>query len=302
MKAVEVKGLSKSYGKIKAVKNVSFEIEPREIFVMVGPNGAGKTTTIESMEGLREFDQGQIKIFGSPPNTQRTRSVIGVQLQETSFQPRIKVREILNLFCSFYENSYSLAEISDKFHLDELLDKPFRSLSGGQKQRVNFAIAVLNKPKILFLDEPTSGLDPQSKVSMWDLIREMRQDGKTIFFTTHYMEEAEMLADRVAIIDYGRIVAIDTPERLIKMHGGPARISFDMEQVEKISEIKHMQGVISVEQNGKTIKMQVEDEWGVVKEIVRFAESENLKITNLQTARSKLEDVFLALTGREMRE
>lgn len=243
MEAVEIKGLVKHYGDIRAVDDITFDVKENEIFALVGPNGAGKTTTIEIIEDLRKADRGMVKVFGLVPSDKKTKERMGVQLQTTSFQPKIKVKEVLELFHSFYGDEIELEKISKMFFLDELLNKHIKDLSGGQKQRVNIALALINDPKILFLDEPTTGLDPQARRIMWEIIENIRKEGKTIFLTTHYMEEAEKLSDRVAIIDHGKIIAMDTPNNLIKSIESEAIISFSIDKKIGISKLQDITGV-----------------------------------------------------------
>jgi len=217
--ALKCEHVVKRYGDLVAVNDVSFEIAPGEIFGLVGPNGAGKTTLIEMIESLRKADSGSIRVLGLDPQAQSVelRERIGVQLQSTSIQPNLKVREALGLFASLYRKSLSHPEeLLETLSLADKANSRFRKLSGGQKQRVAIALALVNDPEILFFDEITTGLDPQARRAMWNLLREFHGRGKTVFLTTHYMEEAEALCDRVAVIDHGRIIALDTPANLVR--------------------------------------------------------------------------------------
>ncbi|MBN1937716.1 MAG: ABC transporter ATP-binding protein, partial [Anaerolineae bacterium] len=216
---VQVKGLRKTYGTTVAAKDVSFEVRAGEIFGMVGPNGAGKTTTIECLEGLRRPDQGTIRVLGVDPQREShiLRERTGIQLQQSNLPDRMKVWEALDLYASFYPKVADWKELLAQLGLEEKRNAPFAKLSGGQKQRLFIALALLPDPQLVFLDELTTGLDPQARHAIWDLVRDVRARGKTVFLTTHFMEEAERLCDRVAVLDHGRIVALDTPAALI--HG-----------------------------------------------------------------------------------
>ncbi|MBF8282168.1 MAG: ABC transporter, partial [Anaerolineales bacterium] len=221
MPAIEVQDLKKYYGATKAVDGISFTVEQGEIFGMLGPNGAGKTTTTETVEGLRVADSGEVRVLGLDVKRepQKVKSRIGVQLQTTALYPRLTVREVLDLFSTFFpgekRSTDTLIEMVNLREKEKTLSK---DLSGGQRQRLSVALALINKPDIVFLDEPTTGLDPQARRSMWETITEIRQSGATVFMTTHYMEEAQTLCDRVAVVDIGKIIALDTPNALINQH------------------------------------------------------------------------------------
>src|SRR5271154_4922307 len=219
-KVIQVSGIRKTYGKTVAVSEVSFEVSEGEIFGLIGPNGAGKTTTMECVEGVRRPDRGEISILGLNPfrDVYQLQNRIGVQLQQAQLQKRIKVWEAVDLWASLYSNPVDGDRLLEQLGLASKRDAWFMTLSGGQKQRLFIALALINDPEVVFLDELTTGLDPQSRRAIWDLVRGIRERGKTVFLTTHLMEEAERLCDRVAIIERGRIVDIDTPERLIDRH------------------------------------------------------------------------------------
>jgi len=214
---IEVKELTKSYDKLKAVKGISFEVKKGEIFGILGPNGAGKTTTLEMIEGLRPIDSGEVRIANldvrEDPN--KVKSIIGVQLQSSSFFDYLKLTELLEFFGSLYQRKVDAMEILKEVELIDKAKSQVKTLSGGQKQRFSIASALVNEPKVLFLDEPTTGLDPQARHHLWGLIRQIRDAGKTVVITTHYMDEAEVLCDRVAIMDAGKIVKLDTPDNLV---------------------------------------------------------------------------------------
>lgn len=303
--AITVQALRKNYGDLCAVDDISFQVYEGEIFGMVGPNGAGKTTTIECLEGLRRPDGGEVRVLGLDPQRdgRALRQIIGVQLQECALPDRLRVREALSLFASFYENPLQPQTLLEELGLADKARTPFAKLSGGQKQRLLIALALVGNPRIVFLDELTTGLDPQARRSMWDLVREIRERGKTVFLTTHYMEEAERLCDRVLIIDHGRIVALDTPENLIRSLGAESRVVFTCEETtDKVLEALRAQaGVTRVERSGERVIVYGRGE-GLVVAVVNTLSAAGLPFRDLRTEQPNLEDVFLALTGREMRE
>ncbi len=301
--AIEVIDLHKSYGPVRAVDGVSFTVEEGEIFGMVGPNGAGKTTTIECVEGLRRPDRGTIRVLGLDPQRDgyELRRRIGVQLQEAALHPRLKVREALDLFGSFYPRRVDGSVLLEQLGLAEKRNAPFEKLSGGQKQRLFIALALVNDPDLVFLDELTTGLDPQARRAMWELVRGIRDRGKTVFLTTHYMEEAERLCDRVAIVDHGRIVALDTPENLIRSLGAEHRVVFSADERWDAGLLRQTPGVTRVERIGERVVVYGRGE-GLVNGVVGLLERAGVPFRDLRTEQPSLEDVFLALTGREMRE
>jgi ABC-2 type transport system ATP-binding protein len=299
---IEVTDLVKQYSDVRAVDNISFSIQPGEVFGMLGPNGAGKTTTIECIEGLRKPDQGQIRVMGMDPREDgyRLREQIGIQFQSAALPDRIKVWEALDLFASFYKRSVDSEELLTKMGLEEKRNAYIAKLSGGQKQRVFIALAMINDPQILFLDELTTGLDPQSRRMMWDQVQEIQTQGKTIFLTTHFMEEAERLCDRVAIVDHGKIVALDTPQRLVDGLGEENRVVFetpgDLGQVI----LKKLSGFGRVERIGDRVVVYGKKA-GLVGRVVNALESSKTPFENIHSEQPTLEDVFLKLTGREIR-
>lgn len=301
--SIIVKNLRKNYGEVRAVADVSFEVQAGEIFGMVGPNGAGKTTTIECIEGLRRPDAGEIRVLGVDPqaagNTLRQR--IGVQLQESALSPRLRVEEVLDLFASFYNRTVSVSTLQERLGLETKHRAFVGQLSGGQRQRLFIALALLNDPDLIFLDELTTGLDPQARHAMWDLVREMREQGKTIFLTTHFMEEAEYLCDRVAIMDHGQLIALDTPERLIESLEAERCILFTFDGGFLPASLQDLAVVIRLERNQEHVVVYGRGEY-FVSEVVRVLEREGVRFRNLHTAQPTLEDVFLALTGRELRD
>ena len=301
--AISVDNLRKVYGPAVAVDDISFEIHEEEIFGMVGPNGAGKTTTIECIEGLRRPDEGSVQVLGLHPQRDgyELRERIGVQLQEAALPDRIKVWEAMDLFASFYSRQVDWHPLLEQLGLDEKRNAPFAKLSGGQKQRLFIALALVNDPELVFLDELTTGLDPQARRAMWDLVRSIRERGKTVFLTTHYMEEAERLCDRVAIIDHGRIVAQDTPENLIHSLGAENRVVFSVDDRFDEEPLRAAPGVTRVERIGERVVVYGQGD-GLVGGVVNALEAGSVRFRDLRTEQPSLEDVFLALTGREMRE
>ena len=300
---IEVGNLRKTYGSVIAVDDVSFEVNEGEIFGMVGPNGAGKTTTIECIEGLRRPDDGSVKLLGMDPSEKRRAIAnhIGVQLQESALPPRLRVVEALELFASFYERRADAEELLDILGLTEKRSSAFGKLSGGQKQRLFIALALINRPKIVFFDELTTGLDPQARRSMWDLVRQIREQGCTVFLTTHFMEEAERLCDRVLIIDQGQIVALDTPEAMIRSLGAENRLVFTIPENQAVPPLTDLPQVQRVEQFGERVVVYGHGE-RFASSVVYALEDAGVDFLDLRTEQSNLEDVFLSLTGQEMRE
>jgi ABC-2 type transport system ATP-binding protein len=300
---VQVEHLRKVYGSTVAVDDVSFEVYQGEIFGMVGPNGAGKTTTVECIEGLRQPDGGHIRVLGLDPHHDgyALRARIGIQLQESVLQDRMKVWEALDLFASFYPRSVDWEPLLEQLGLAEKRNTPFAKLSGGQKQRLFIALALVHDPEIVFLDELTTGLDPQARRAMWYLVRQIRGRGKTVFLTTHFMEEAERLCDRVAIMDRGRIIALDTPENLIRMLGVENRVVFTVDGAFELERLSKLSDVTRVETIGERVIVYGRGD-GLVGEVVNALTTSGTRFRDLRTEQPNLEDVFLALTGREMRD
>ncbi|MFN2109451.1 MAG: ABC transporter ATP-binding protein [Anaerolineae bacterium] len=300
---IEVNELYKTYGSVKAVDGISFAVLEGEIFGMVGPNGAGKTTTIECIEGLRLPDTGTVKVLGMNPGTERQiiAKQIGVQLQESALPPRLRVGEALTLFSAFYKNHADAKQLLDTLGLTEKQSAAFNKLSGGQKQRLFIALALINNPKVVFFDELTTGLDPQARRSMWDLVRRIRDQGCTVFLTTHFMEEAERLCDRVLIIDRGQIVALDTPEALIRSLGAENRLVFTLPENQTAPSLLDLPQVQRVEQSGERMIVYGHGE-RFAGSVIDALEDAGVQFLDLRTEQPNLEDVFLTLTGREMRE
>ncbi len=300
---VTVTGIRKTYGRTVAVDDVSFEVLEGEIFGLIGPNGAGKTTTMECVEGLRPPDRGTISVLGLNPRRDRyaLQNRIGVQLQEAQLQKRIKVREAVGLWASLYKNPLDGDRLLEQLGLSEKRGAWFMSLSGGQKQRLFIALALINDPELVFLDELTTGLDPQARRAIWELVRGIRDRGKTVFLTTHLMEEAERLCDRVAIIDHGRIVDVDTPERLVRRHCPDRTLIVATDDELAQERFAAIPGVQSVNRQGQwfTIRGRGDD---LITEVIHCLAEHRMRVLDLRTELPTLEDVFLQLTGHSIRD
>ena len=306
---VQVKKLRKTYGETVAVDEVSFDVQEGEIFGMVGPNGAGKTTTIECIEGLRKPDRGTVRVLDLDPVRQerQLRPLLGVQLQQANLPEHLQVWEALDLYASFYPRTLDLQELIEGLGLTEKRDTAFRKLSGGQKQRLFIALALLNNPQLIFLDELTAGLDPQARHAIWDLVRDVRKRGKTVFLTTHFMEEAERLCDRVAIMDHGRIVALDTPTNLIEGLDLEERVVFSVDGDHPPEKLANLPRVTRVETMGDKVVVyghtdRTNGHTPLVTDVINDLTAEGIRFSDLRTEQPNLEDVFLTLTGRQMRE
>ena len=299
---VKIENLFKSYGKIKAADDISFEVFKGEIFGLVGPNGAGKTTTIECIEGLRKSDSGNLKVMGLNPltNGRVLRDSIGIQLQESELPGRIKVWEAIDLFSSFYSKTAKHDSLLKDLGLDGKKGAYFSRLSGGQKQRLFIALSLINDPELVFLDELTTGLDPQARRATWELITTINKKGKTIFLTTHYMEEAERLCDRVAIMDHGKIIALDTPQNLIRSIKIENKLIFSVAGDFQLDILNDTKSIKKCEKLRDKIIVYGQDN-KMVRDTVNFLVKNNIDFYDLKTEQATLEDVFLTLTGKEIR-
>jgi ABC-2 type transport system ATP-binding protein len=301
---IQVSKVRKTYGPTVAVDEVSFDVNDGEIFGLIGPNGAGKTTTMECIEGVRTPDKGTISVLGLDPfrNAYKLQDRIGVQLQQAQLQKRVKVWEAVDLWASLYQKKSMDGErLLEQLGLADKRDAWFMNLSGGQKQRLFIALALINDPEVVFLDELTTGLDPQARRAIWDLVRGIRERGKTVFLTTHLMEEAEKLCDRVAIIEHGRIIDIDTPERLVERHCSERTVILATDDPAAEAVLRRMPRAEELSSNGKrfTIRGRGED---FVTEVIQCISENRIRVTDLRTVLPNLEDVFLKLTGRSIRD
>jgi ABC-2 type transport system ATP-binding protein len=304
MCVVTVENLYKHYADIKAVDGISFEVHQGEIFGFLGPNGAGKTTTIEIIEGYKVADGGRATVLGLDPRRDRyaVRERIGIMLQETALYPDLKVGELLRLFASYYHNPVDTNALLEMIGLEEKRGAFIRELSGGQRQRVVFVLALINDPALLFLDEPTAGLDPQSRRAIWEWISLARGRGKTVFLTTHYIEEAEGLCDRVAIIDHGRIIALDTPKRLMADTAVEQRIEFVIEGSLAVGRLEALPDVIRALDDGRgEFTLYAREAQKALKSLINLAETNGFRLRGLKVEGATLEDVFIELTGRRIR-
>jgi len=302
--AIQVTSLRKSYGRHLAVDDVSLDVAPGEIFGLVGPNGAGKTTTMECVEGFRVPDAGTITVLGLDPlrDVYALQERIGVQLQQAQLQKRIKVWEAVHLWASLYrEQPRDADELLDQLGLSEKRDAWFMTLSGGQKQRLFIALALINDPEVVFLDELTTGLDPQARRAIWDLVRDIRAKGRTVFLTTHLMEEAERLCDRVAIIARGRLVDVGPPAALIDRHC-PERsvvlVTEDLRAAESLNRVPHL---ISLARQDSRFTLHGAGE-EFVSDVIACLSEQRIRVTDFRTVLPSLEDVFLKLTGHSIRD
>jgi ABC-2 type transport system ATP-binding protein len=300
--AIEVSHLRKTYGPLVAVDDVSFSVAEDEVFGILGPNGAGKTTTVECMIGLRNHDAGLIRVMGLDPHRdgEDLHAIVGVQLQTSALPAKLKVGEILDLFHSFYQHPADLEEIMGTLELTEKKNDYYQSLSGGLKQRVSIALALIGNPKVAVLDEMTTGLDPQARRDTWQLIEHVRDRGVTIILVTHYMDEAERLCDRVAMMDHGRTVAIDTPEGLADRAGVAKRVRFVPSAPFDDRLLTDLPGVRSVEHDGEHVIVTGSGELANV--VILTLARAGVTAADLHLDSANLEDAFVQMTGRHIHE
>lgn len=303
---IEVEHLVKHYGSIKAVDDISFQVGRGEMFGMLGPNGAGKTTTVEIIEGLRSADSGHVSVMGLDISKVpgKIKQKIGIQLQAPSLLPLLKVEELLDTFAGFYQHHLPVDDVLELLALQESRKVLVKNLSGGQQQRLSVAMALVNDPEIAFLDEPTTGLDPQARRGLWSVIEDMRGKGKTVFLTTHYMEEAERLCDRVAIMDHGKIIALGTPGELIKSYFEEKAIQFEIESPLPEAVLRDFPGTTQIAIDASEVVIYSNNIPATMSALLKFAESGGLtgQLKDLHVREATLEDVFLKLTGRKIRE
>ncbi len=302
--AISCRGLRKRYPDVVAVDGLDLEVRRGECFGLLGPNGAGKTTTIEIIEGLTQANEGEVEVLGRrwSDHPQEIRERIGVSLQETKLSDKLTVRETLVLFRSLYESGRDVDEIIRQLSLDEKRNARVEKLSGGQKQRLAVACALVGDPEILFLDEPTTGLDPQSRLQLWDQITRFRAQGRTVLLTTHYMDEAERLCDRIAIVDHGKRIALGTPSELIALLEAQEVIEFAADPMPDEPLLQAVAGVRGVHRRGGSLALHVDSLTESVPALLAQLERSRARLAALSTHRATLEDVFVALTGRELRE
>src|SRR6202167_1834374 len=300
---IKVRGIRKAYGATVAVSDVSFEVNEGEIFGLIGPNGAGKTTTMECVEGVRRPDRGAISILGLDPfrDVYQLQNRIGVQLQQAQLQKRIKVWEAVDLWASLYSKAVDGDGLLEQLGLANKRSAWFMTLSGGQKQRLFIALALINDPEVVFLDELTTGLDPQSRRAIWELVRGIRDRGKTVFMTTHLMEEAERLCDRVAVIEHGKIIDIGSPGELVGRHCPVRTVVLATDNVlaeERLRTIRSVE-LVTRDDSRFTIQGRGDD---FVTEVIQCLSENRIRVTDFRTLLPTLEDVFLKLTGHAIRD
>ncbi len=304
--SVRVRGLTKNYGSFAAVKGIDFEIHPGEVFGLLGPNGAGKTSTVEILEGLRPRSGGDVSVLGFDPglDSRKVKDQIGVCLQDTNLADRITVGEAMQLFASFYSRTVDGDALLKRLSLWEKRDEGYGKLSGGQKQRLALALALVNDPKMLFLDEPSAGLDPQARLEIHALVQELRREQRTILLTTHYIEEAEKLCDRVAIVNDGRIVAMGTPEEIRSRTLGQARVEVRCERPLPPVDVPRWSDADAahVADDRLTIVVSTRKPTRTLVELVRWIDQLGIELADVQLRRPSLEDVFIELTGKSLRE
>jgi ABC-2 type transport system ATP-binding protein len=301
---IQVENLTKRYGDVEAVRGISFAVEEGEVFGLLGPNGAGKTSTIEILEGLRTPDGGKLSVCGYDPRTHadELKHEIGAALQSTSLPDKIRVAEAIRLFASFYKRRRNVDDLLKRFGLEEKRNAFYSSLSGGQKQRLAIAMALVNDPKVLFLDEPTAGLDPQVRREIYDVIEELKNEKKTIVLTTHYIEEAEKLCDRVAIVDHGKLIIEGTPRALKQGSADKTRIEVRLAKPESNDTLKCLDGVSDCRDINGAFVLHCQRPPQAIVALVKHLEAQGNELVSLEIATPSLEDVFIELTGRRLRD
>jgi ABC-2 type transport system ATP-binding protein len=301
---IQVEGLYKNYGTVEALRGVSFEVEEGEVFGLLGPNGAGKTSTVEILEGMRTPDRGLARVCGLDPEKSgfEFKEQIGAVLQSTSLPDKIRVKEAIELFAKFYRRHANTDDLLKRFQLEEKRTAFYSQLSGGQKQRLALAMALVNDPSVVFLDEPTAGLDPQVRREIYDIIEELKRSKKTVLLTTHYIEEAERLCDRVAIVDQGRVIALGTPRDLKHASVGTTRIEVRLTKPVADGALARLEGVTDCRQFDGAYVIHSSRPPQTIVSLVKQLESENNELQSLEMFSPSLEDAFIELTGRRLRE
>src|ERR1700730_13081666 len=305
--ALRVRDLRKAYKDVVAVDGLDLEVRAGECFGLLGPNGAGKTTTVEICEGLTAPDSGEVEVLGRQwsADADELRQRLGIQLQDTQLSEKLTVHETVRLFRSFFRQGAAAAEVIARVQLEEKQNSRVGDLSGGQKQRLALACALVGDPDFLFLDEPTTGLDPQARRQLWELIEEFKKSGRTILLTTHYMDEAERLCDRVAIMDHGKVIALGTPRNLIASIGAEHVVEFSAGGGERAVEtgvMRGIEGVRDVHSENGSVMMHVTELHRAVPALLEELTRQGVPLTELRTHSASLEDVFVALTGRHLRD
>lgn len=301
---IQVENLQKSYGAVQALRGVSFTVQQGEVFGLLGPNGAGKTTTIEILEGMRTPESGTALVCGLDPQRsgERYKETIGAVLQSTSLPDKIRVAEAIQMFANFYRDRADTAGLLKRFQLDEKASAFYHQLSGGQKQRLALAMALVNNPKVVFLDEPTAGLDPQVRREIYHIIEQLKREKKTVLLTTHYIEEAERLCDRVAIVDHGKVIALGTPRELKQRSAGTTRIEVRLSRPMTDGVLNRLDGVADVRNfDGAYVLHSLRPPQTIVS-LVKQLEADSNELQSLEMSSPSLEDVFIELTGRRLRE
>ncbi len=302
--AIVVKNFTKSYGSNRVVDELQFTVQRGEIFALLGPNGAGKTTTIETLEGYRTPDQGRVRVLGLDPirESQKLKPQIGVMLQQDGLYPGLTAREVLHLFAGYYRQPQNIDSLLERVGLNTANKTRCRRLSGGQKRRLALAVALVGNPILVFLDEPTSGMDPQARLATWEIVRELKQNGVTVLLTTHLMDEAERLADRIAIIDHGRLVAFDTPSELTGAQNSTV-VRFIAPAGLDCTQLSALQSAHTAEEiRPGSYLIETDTAPLLIAELTAWLRDQHITLTELRVGHGSLEDLFLRLTGSEMRE
>src|SRR6202048_454435 len=301
---LQVDNLLKHCGDVQAVRGVSFSVAEGEVFGLLGPNGAGKTTPVEILEGLRSLVGGSLRVCARDPqvNPRELKHEIGASLQSTSLPDKLRVIEALRLFASFYKKRRDPEDLLRRFGLEEKRNTYYSQLSGGQKQRLALAMALVNDPRVLFFDEPTAGLDPQVRREIYDIIEELRREKKTILMTTHYIEEAERLCDRVAIVDHGKVIACGSPRELKQRSAGNTRIEVKLARPAADGTLRNLDGVVDAREVDGTYVLHTQRPPTAIVSLVQHLETEGNELVSLEIATPSLEDVFIEMTGRRLRD
>ncbi|HEX3273032.1 MAG TPA: ABC transporter ATP-binding protein [Ktedonobacterales bacterium] len=302
--AIHVERLRKVYETQVAVEDISFAVAPGEIFALLGPNGAGKTTTIEILEGYRRADSGTVSVLGRDPQRDPTlKALVGVMLQQDGVYPTLRPPEVLNLYASFFAEPEDPARLLSLVGLEDAARTRCRQLSGGQKRRLALALALIGKPHLLFLDEPTTGMDPQARRATWELLLDLKDRGATILLTTHFMDEAERLADRIGILDHGQLIALDTPANLTREQStNTVEVRFSADPAPDLAKLSKLGSIRSAREEAGTFVVETGDARAMLVELTTFLRDKGMTLRELRVGRASLEDVFLRLTGKEMRE